>query len=201
MAVCRWCGQEMTTSSSCTVRALHRDGRRIELIPFGTEPGRRALRLRCFDCGVAAGGLHHVGCDVQRCPSCGGQMMTCECRFDEDGPGDVDEDGWDDLCEPLGFDGNGVLTERRSVGGLEVIVHYDDIPESDITTVDGIRCTTALRTVIDIAPDVDPAHLAQIVEDLLARGLFTVEEARRQLAQPDMAGRAGAELLRRILPS
>jgi hypothetical protein len=82
-----------------------------------------------------------------------------------------------------------------------VIVHYDDIPASDLTTVDGIPCTTALRTVIDIAPDEDSEHLAEIVQDCLARGLFTVEEARRRLAQPDMATRPGAELLRRVLPS
>jgi hypothetical protein len=35
--------------------------------------------------------------------------------------------------EPLGFDSNGVLTERRSVGDVEVIVHYDDIPASDLS--------------------------------------------------------------------
>src|SRR5439155_17042536 len=57
------------------------------------------------------------------------------------------------------FDSNGSLTERRRFGGQEVIVHYDDVPPSDITTVDGIPCTTALRTVIDIAPDLDRAQL------------------------------------------
>jgi hypothetical protein len=96
MAVCRWCEQEMTTAGSCTVSALHRDGRRVEMIPFGAEPGRRALRLRCFDCGVSAGGFHHLGCDMQRCPLCRRQMMTCDCRFDEDGPDELDG-GWHEL--------------------------------------------------------------------------------------------------------
>ena len=56
---------------------------------------------------------------------------------------------------PKGFEGdvyfnkNGVLTEHRWIGGNEVVVHYEDIPESDCTTVDGIPCTTALRTMID----------------------------------------------------
>lgn len=97
------------------------------------------------------------------------------------------------------FDNNGALTEIRLVGGREVIVHYDDIPETDITTVDGLRCTTALRTVIDIAVDVDRAHLDRIVRDCLERRLFTVEEARVRLAEPDMVNRRGADLLRQLL--
>ena len=86
------------------------------------------------------------------------------------------------------------------MGDDDVIVHYDDIPASDVTTVSGIPCTTALRTVIDIAADVDLAHLENIVRDCLERRLFTVDEAWRRLSQPDMATRAGAALLRRVLP-
>ena len=97
------------------------------------------------------------------------------------------------------FDGNGVLTERRRLGGQEVIVHYDDVPEKDITTVDGIPCTTALRTVIDIAPDLDHAELERAVQSCLDRRLFSVDEARARLLEPDMAGRPGADLLRRLL--
>ena len=47
------------------------------------------------------------------------------------------------------FDSNGVLTEHRLIDGMEVIVHYEDIPDSDCTVVDGIPCTTALRSVIE----------------------------------------------------
>lgn len=97
------------------------------------------------------------------------------------------------------FDRNGSLTEHRLLGGQEVIVHYEDIPENDVTTVGGIRCTTALRTVIDIAADVDRAQLDRIVRDCLDRQLFTAEEARARLAEPDMANRRGADLLRRLL--
>ena len=119
--------------------------------------------------------------------------MSCGCRFDEDEPGPS-------LVEPLGVDGNGLLTERMWLGELDVVIHRDDVPETDITTVDGIRCTTALRTVIDVAPEVTVSDLEVIVRDCLQRGLFTVEEASRRLAEPDMVGRRGAELLRRALP-
>lgn len=65
------------------------------------------------------------------------------------------------------FESNGSLTEHRLLGGQEVIVLYADIPEKDVTTVDGLPCTTALRTVIDIAADVDRAQLDRIVQDCL----------------------------------
>ena len=104
------------------------------------------------------------------------------------------------IVKDVYFDGNGCFTERVVVNGQEIIIHYDDIPESDKTTVDGIPVTTALRTVIDLAPEVDRALLERMLNDALARKLFTVEEAWARLAEPDMLTRPGAEILRRMLP-
>jgi hypothetical protein len=98
-------------------------------------------------------------------------------------------------------DANGCLAERVSLGGQDVIVHYGDVPESDITTVDGLRCTTPLRTVIDIAPEIDAAQLERIVQDCLARKLFSISEALVRIAEPDMVNRRGAQLLRQALPN
>lgn len=96
-------------------------------------------------------------------------------------------------------DSNGCPTER--VEGQEVIVHYDDIPAKDITTVDGIRCTTALRTIIDLAAEVDDDHLERMVRDALRRRLFTVEEAMARVAEDDIRRRPGAVRLRQLLPT
>lgn len=101
--------------------------------------------------------------------------------------------------DDLFIDGNGVLAERRWIGGQEVVVRYDDVPESDITMVDGIRVTTPIRTLIDIAPDCEPEELERMLRDCLRRGLVTVEEARHRLAQPDMRTRPGALLVGRAL--
>lgn len=38
----------------------------------------------CDDCGVRRGKLHLLGCDLEPCPRCGGQAITCDCFYDDD---------------------------------------------------------------------------------------------------------------------
>ena len=33
----------------------------------------------CSDCGNEKGEYHRVGCDIERCPKCKGQLLTCGC--------------------------------------------------------------------------------------------------------------------------
>lgn len=196
MAVCSFCVQEMTTADSCKVRELHEGGEARPLIPYGSEGGGWARSPRCGDCGVRRGGFHHLGCDIQRCPRCRGQMLSCGCLFDEDR-----------ACEPGGagpelfVDAAGDPAERVVVGGQAMVLHHADIPPEDVTVVDGIPCTTALRTIIDLAPELSRPQLERMLDAALGRGLFTVDEAWRRLAKPDLSGHRGAAVLRRQLPA
>ena len=38
----------------------------------------------CHDCAVTKGQFHVPGCDVERCPACGGQFISCDCNRGED---------------------------------------------------------------------------------------------------------------------
>jgi hypothetical protein len=39
-------------------------------------------RATCHDCGVREGQLHEPGCDMERCPFCGRQLITCGCAYE-----------------------------------------------------------------------------------------------------------------------
>lgn len=82
MAACRYCGCEMLTAEGCGISKVRIGGRVYPRIRFG---GRGDLTegtgksSRCFDCNALTGHFHHVGCDAERCPKCGGQLISCSC--------------------------------------------------------------------------------------------------------------------------
>ena len=86
MSVCAFCGQEMLDARGCThtrivlrVNGLRRVRKRI-LYGSEAEDWGGAGGHNCHDCEVPPGALHHPGCDVERCPNCGGQLISCDCR-------------------------------------------------------------------------------------------------------------------------
>jgi hypothetical protein len=37
----------------------------------------------CHDCGVKEGEIHHWNCDMEECPKCGCQLISCYCELTE----------------------------------------------------------------------------------------------------------------------
>ena len=92
MAICDDCKQEMTVAAGCTLETIVIEDEPMTRIRCGAE-GRHygpPSKLRCHDCGVWPGQLHHLGCHWERCPGCGRQLITCGCLDDEEA------DDWDD---------------------------------------------------------------------------------------------------------
>lgn len=80
MATCDWCIQEMTDKAVVTcagnTEVEFPDGTTLPPIPYPYDNP-------CHDCGIHTGGFHHPGCDVERCPKCQGQLISCGCLDDE----------------------------------------------------------------------------------------------------------------------
>lgn len=80
MAVCMYCTSEMTTADGCTPEPIVIGAVAYAPVRYGTERGwRKQATGRCGDCGARPGNVHHHGCDMERCPRCGRQSISCGC--------------------------------------------------------------------------------------------------------------------------
>ena len=87
-AICVECEQEMGRGVGCTSATVELGGNAVDRLPY--REGRP-----CHDCAVTYGQFHHLGCDWERCPQCGGQLISCNCWWtDEDD--DEDDFAWFD---------------------------------------------------------------------------------------------------------
>ena len=57
-----------------------KNGKEFERVKYGYEEEDWGANSHpCGDCNVEKGEYHVPGCDVEGCPSCGGQAIGCEC--------------------------------------------------------------------------------------------------------------------------
>ena len=60
-------------------------GKELGRVRYGSEEEDWGADKRpCHDCRVIKGQFHVVGCDVERCPVCGGQVIGCDCEYEGD---------------------------------------------------------------------------------------------------------------------
>lgn len=76
MVRCKECGLEMTKAETCTRKKIEIEGEVFERDTEYSDDGER-----CHDCGIknVKGNVHHYGCDMERCPKCGKQLISCDC--------------------------------------------------------------------------------------------------------------------------
>lgn len=87
MAECEFCGQDMLTADGCTKTHIidpMTDGKDwiFPAIPFGYEKDWPDAD-RCHDCNAKTDEHHHVGCDVERHPRNGEQLLMQVISADE----------------------------------------------------------------------------------------------------------------------
>ncbi len=74
---CQDCNKVMHNSDTCTHQYTTIDGKNYKRNTTYHDIGEH-----CHDCGILNGGIHHYGCDMERCPKCADeqQLISCECN-------------------------------------------------------------------------------------------------------------------------
>jgi hypothetical protein len=81
MAKCEICEKDMNRAKGCFDRDWVIDGKRYAALKHYDRFGDGS---RCGDCNAKEGEAHHPGCDMERCPLCQGQLISCDCPYEED---------------------------------------------------------------------------------------------------------------------
>jgi len=91
MTICETCGKDMSSLATISCKEnvkIDFGGIVADPIRYGSETranygrddnGNPIENKRCHDCNVKIGGVHHPGCDVEECPKCHGQLISCGC--------------------------------------------------------------------------------------------------------------------------
>lgn len=121
-AVCDSCGQEMKPGGGCTVTKYDdfKDQISRDRVPYPADEEKP-----CHDCNCGPGKLHHPGCDMERCPKCSGQSLSCDCSvFSE-------ENGDDSEASAAGMILDGTIDQETGEVTDEALEEMDDEEDDD----------------------------------------------------------------------
>jgi hypothetical protein len=76
-AICADCNKPMLPGNGCKNEIILINGTVYKRIPYDQKKP-------CHDCNVIAGQYHHIGCDMEICPKCKHQLISCNCNMDAD---------------------------------------------------------------------------------------------------------------------
>ena len=74
VATCRYCDREMG-KQECLYDHVVINGEEYQRIRVVESPYDEGEPL--CECGCEIGEVHHVDCDLEECPRCGGQFLSC----------------------------------------------------------------------------------------------------------------------------
>ena len=84
-------------------------------------------RWNCHDCGCCEGEIHEFGCDMERCPFCGWQLISCQCCYKRLGLYDKKRYGMDTWHIPPDVFEHG-LTAAQTTQWLTILEGKGRIP-------------------------------------------------------------------------
>lgn len=70
--------EEIEAAQRQTVHVI--DGIAYDRVRYGEEGTHVSADRPCHDCAVTRGQVHVPGCDMEHCPLCGGQWISCGCE-------------------------------------------------------------------------------------------------------------------------
>jgi len=76
---CELCENNINNCSGCTEEKKIKFSNYPDMEPVRVGDSEDSSREKCHDCGALSGNIHHMWCDMERCPRCGDQFITCDC--------------------------------------------------------------------------------------------------------------------------